>query len=292
MAAQTEFDTAHFHKTFTHETARVNGVRLHYVTGGTDKPLLLVHGFGNTWYGWRYVMPALAQRYTVMAPDLRGLGDSERPLSGYDKITMSEDLYALLEHLGHRQAFVAAFDFGVPIAYMLAARHPEVVQRLALLDTPLPGTGFEGVLDLRTNARYWFASFHMVPDLPELLIQGHEREYLQALIREFLYDPTTLTEEALDEYTRTYSQPGAMRAACNLYRTLKQDVADFREPLQRKLPMPLLALAGSAGMGQMAVEAHRNIANQFEGHVVERCGHFMAEERPEEITRYLMDFFQ
>jgi len=124
------FDAMSFARTFTHHTATVNGVRLHYVTGGEGDPVVLLHGFPETWYAWRQVMPALAKHYTVIVPDLRGLGDSERPEGGYDKKTLAEDIYQLVQVLGCESIYLVGHDFGGTVAYMYAIAHPNQIRRL------------------------------------------------------------------------------------------------------------------------------------------------------------------
>jgi len=286
------FDAMSFARTFTHHTATVNGVRLHYVTGGEGDPVVLLHGFPETWYAWRQVMPALAKHYTVIVPDLRGLGDSERPEGGYDKKTLAEDIYQLVQVLGCESIYLVGHDFGGTVAYMYAIAHPNQIRRLVLLEALMPGFGFEKGLDLTQGVRSWFYGFNTVPDLPEALLAGRERLYLQFLYRDFLYDPTALGEEDMVEYVRTYSQPGAMRAALNLYRALPQDLKDFPRAAKTKLPMPVLALGGTASMGARVLEANRPLCDHIRGGVIEQAGHFLPEEQPEKLTEQLLAFFK
>lgn len=133
-------DRAEFDRLFSHHTAKVNDVRLHYVMGGRGAPVLLLHGFAETWYMWRHIMPGLAKYYTVIVPDLRGAGDSDKPIVGYDKRTMAADVHQLVQQLGHQRIFLVGHDIGLMVAYAYAAAHPADVRRLALLDAPIPGT--------------------------------------------------------------------------------------------------------------------------------------------------------
>lgn len=185
-------NSTEFNRTFTHHTANANGVRLHYVTGGHGEPVILLHGFASTWYMWRHVMPELAKRYTVIAPDLRGVGDSAKPTTGYDKRTMAEDIYQLVRQLGYQRIFLVGHDIGLNVAYSYAAAHPEDVRRLVLLEGLLPGVGDWD--EMKRNPIFWHFGFHSVPNLPEALVQGRERIYLNEFWEHGSYNPF-LSEE-------------------------------------------------------------------------------------------------
>ncbi len=281
---------------FAHHYAELGEVMLHYVTAGSGPPVVLVHGWPQTWYEWRFVMPALAEKYTVIAPDLRGLGDSSRPFSGYDKRTLANDIWQLVNgKLGHEKFLLVGHDWGGPTAYALAATHPEAVSKLAIVDVVIPGDGG----DFSQGGRRWHHQFHITPDLPEALVQGRERLYLQWFYQTFAYRPGAIDEEALVEFTRTYSQPGALRAGFNLYRAMAEDAKVNAAQLATgfRLPMPVLGVGGGVsyphGRGRGAdVEASmRRVANDVRGAVIPECGHFVPEEAPEALTRLLLAFF-
>jgi len=274
-----------------HHYAELDDVLLHYVTAGSGPPLVLIHGWPQTWFEWVRVMPALAERYTVIAPDMRGLGDSSRPLSGYDKQTVARDIWQVVNgKLGHDRFFLAGHDWGGPTAYALTTQHPEAVRRLAIVDVVIPGDGG----DFSQGGRRWHHQFHMTPDLPEALMQGREDVYLRWFYREFSYLPTAIGEHEIKEYLRTYRQPGAMRAGFSYYRALPQDAATNREIISRmKLDMPVLAIGGakSRGRGTEPEESLKRVATNVRGVVVPDCGHFIPEEQPEILARLLLDFF-
>lgn len=291
----------------THHYADVGEVMLHYVTTGSPvaggkaqangkPPLVLIHGWPQTWYEWRLVMPALAERYTVIAPDMRGLGDSSRPLSGYDKRTVADDIWRLVnDKLGYDTFNLVGHDWGGPTAYALAAMHPEAIRRLAIVDVVIPGDGG----DFSQGGRRWHHQFHMTPDLPEALVQGRERIYLKWFYDTFAYRPGSIDEAALDEFTRTYSQPGALRAGFAFYRALPEDAKANAAQLATgfRLQMPVMAVGGGVsyphGRGRGAdVEASmKRVATDVRGHVIPECGHFVPEEAPQELARLLLDFF-
>ena len=156
--------------TLVHQKDFVNNVTLHYVIGGQGDPILLLHGWPETWYEWRHIIPELiANNYIIIAPDLRGLGDSEKTQTGYDTKTVAEDIYQLIKKLGYNKIYLVAHDFGGPVAYSYAATHSEDVKKMVILDTLLPGFGIEEAATFSPNG-IWHPSFHAVRDLPEKLI--------------------------------------------------------------------------------------------------------------------------
>jgi pimeloyl-ACP methyl ester carboxylesterase len=271
--------------TFSHNTASVNGIQMHYVIGGQGDPVVLLHGWPQTWYEWRHVMPALAKNYTVIAPDLRGLGDSSKPVTGYDGNTTAEDIYQLISQLGFKDTFLVGHDFGVQVAYSYAAAHPNEVRRLVILDVPIPGIGpGENVTGL------WRVQFHMVRDIPEMLVEGHEREYL-AWFYHYTCNPAAITKEDIDEYVSHYSAPGGMRAGFEYYRALFDDIKQNKEYSKVKLPMPVLALGGECSFGSAAFDSMRLLAINVSGGIVPDSGHWIPKERPGFLTEQLFAFF-
>lgn len=275
-----------------HRYAHLQEVVLHYVEAGEGHPLLLLHGWPQTWWEWRHVIPRLAQRYRVIAPDLRGLGDSSRPLDGYDKRTLAADLSQLMkEHLGIERFHLVGHDWGGPTAFALAIGRQEAVSALAILDVVVPGDGGDG---FSQGGRRWHHAFHMTPDLPEALTAGREEAYLGWFYRTFSHRPEAIGEEDLREYLRTYRQPGAMRAGFSLYRALPRDVADNQESLKRgRLRMPTLAVGGAESWGRRdeVGKSLRLVAESVEETIVADCGHFIPEEQPQVLAERLLGFF-
>jgi pimeloyl-ACP methyl ester carboxylesterase len=280
----------------THHFAEVGEVMLHYVTAGSGPPVVLLHGWPQTWYEWRHTIPALAEKYTVIAPDLRGLGDSSRPLGGYDKRTIANDIWRLVtETLGHKRFLLVGHDWGGPTAYALASQHPEAVEKLVIVDVVIPGDGG----DFSQGGKRWHHQFHITPDLPEALTQGRERVYLQWFYQTFAYHPGAISDADITEFTRTYSQPGAMRAGFSLYRAMAEDSAANAAQLATgfRLPMPVLAIGGGCsypharGRGTEPEESLRRVAVNVRGAVIPNCGHFVPEEQPEAFNKLLLEFF-
>lgn len=266
--------------------ARVNSIRMHYVTSGSGPVVLLLHGWPQTWFAWHGVMPRLAQRFTVVAPDLRGTGLSERTPGGYDKRTIAEDLRALITHLGVTAAYVVGHDMGGKAAYVLAHLHAKMVSKLVLVDCLLPGT--ENMDALRGGA--WHYGFHMAPGVPEMLTQGRERAYIRAQIKAWSRNKDAITEAAISEFARHYAGPGGMTAGFNYYRALREDaplVATFRG---RRLSMPVMTITGRYGVGDKLAEALRDETDNFTSIVAEDSGHFVAEEVPDLFCDNLVRF--
>ncbi len=273
-----------------HDFAELGAVRLHYVTAGQGEPLVLLHGWPQTWFEWRHILPGLAARYRVIAPDLRGLGDSTGPATGYDKRTLAEDIWGLLQHLGVERFCLVGHDWGGPVAFALAAAHPAAVRRLAILDVVIPGDGG----DFSQGGRRWHHAFHQVADLPEELVSGRERAYLSWFYRSFAHRPDAIGEEDIAEYLRTYSDPAKLRAGFALYRALPQDRIDNAARIaQGKLTMPVLAVGGGESFGRRTEpeESLRRVADDVTGVVIPECGHWLPEEQPALLLEQLLRFF-
>jgi pimeloyl-ACP methyl ester carboxylesterase len=278
-----------------HYYARVNDVLIHYVVSGTGPPVVLLHGWTSTWYQWSAkVMPALARHYTVIAPDMRGVGDSEKPAerAGYEKKNMAEDIYQLMQHLGQRDCYMVGHDFGATVAYAYAVAHRKDVKRLAILEMPMPGFGYESDGPDPLGRTIWHRNFHDAPsEIFEALVTGRERTYLRYFFQQFSYDPHAVSEADLDEYTRHYASPGGLRSV-NYYRTHLVDGEYFKESAKTPLEMPVLALGGDAFCGMMVKDAMDQMATDVRGGVIPECGHWVTDEQPHYVIDALLDFFR
>ena len=277
-----------------HHQADLGDVQLHYVTMGNlnkGEPVVLLHGWPQSWYAWRHIMPELAKTYRVIAPDLRGLGDSSRPLEGYDKKTIAHDVWRLLhDHLGLNEFSLVGHDWGGPVAYALTAAHPDAVRKLAVLDVTIPG---DGVTNFSQGGKRWHHAFHQTADLPEALIAGREHIYFTWFYRNWGHHPNVLSDQDIAEYLRVYSQPGALRAGFAYYRNLPRDAMDNQAIASTfKLPMPVLALGGNKGWGRgtEVIESLQRLGADVRGGVIDKCGHWMAEEQPEVLLSHLLPF--
>jgi pimeloyl-ACP methyl ester carboxylesterase len=273
--------------------ARLSHVVMHYRTAGGGDPVVLLHGWPQTSHEWRRIIPQLAPRYRVIAPDLRGLGDTSRPLEGYDSRSIAGELAELLQQLGVERYHLVGHDWGGPSAFALACLQPDAVRTLTIVDVTVPGIG----PDLSQGGKRWHHAFHMTPDLPERLVEGRERDYLAWFYREFCWQPGAITPEDVDEYVRTYAQPGAMRCGFAYYRNIPRNVADNRALLASgfRLRMPVLAVGGARtearGRAAEPEASLREIADDVRGMVVAESGHFVPEEQPEVLGQRLLQFF-
>lgn len=292
-------DWSAFWSTFRHGTAVVKGLQLHYVEGGTGKPVLLIPGWPQSWYAWRYVMPRLvAGGYRVIAVDPRGMGESDRPQSGYDLGTVAADMHELVEGLGLLRdgpIAVAGHDVGSWIGYVYASDWPRDIRRMAVMDSLVPGISAPRT-DLtpdEANLRSWHFGFNRLDDLPEMLLAGREKLFLTWLFRTKSMRPWVFDDEALDEYARQLAAPGAIRAATAYYKAAfaPENVAANIERSTRKLAMPILALGGERGYGPRMVEAMRQFALDVTGGQVDGSGHYLPEEDPVRIGNELLRFF-
>ena len=273
---------------FAQQRIPANGIRIHAVTGGSGPPILLLHGWPETWWEWHRVMPLLAERFSVVAIDLRGAGFSDCPLDGYDKATMARDAHAVMVALGHERYAVCGHDIGGMVARAQAALHRQAVTHLAVLDVPLPGwTGWEA-----TTAKLWHFGFHMNRDLPERLIHGREYDYVSAFMAERFDDHSTFDPVDIEIYATAMAHPGRTRGGLEWYRTLAADHAAAIEDKKRPLDIEVLGLGGDQRFGAQMVPMLEEFAIHVTGGSLVRCGHYLPEERPNEVAAALIDFLK
>ncbi|TFW07780.1 alpha/beta hydrolase [Oxalobacteraceae bacterium OM1] len=285
---------------FTNHTANVNGTTLHYVMGGKGAPLVLLPGWPQTWWEFNKIMPKLAEHYTVIAVDIRGQGSSAKPAGGYDKKTMAEDVKQLIGQLGYDKAFVAGHDIGSQVAWALAANHPEVVQKLVMMDVPhsdvslfqwpiVPTTttfGASEKIDEKAPFPWWFA-FHQVKGLPEKLLAGREHLEQEWIFTYLMKDESVLSSFDRAVYANAYKTPAAIRAGNAWYQSFTQDIAD--QKTYAKVAVPVLGIAGpgygwlNGFLSTYATDARTVKINS---------GHFMAEEAPAETLSQLETFLK
>ena len=268
--------------------ADVNGVRIHYLAAGQGTPVVLLHGFAQTSRMWRPLIAELAKTHTVIAPDLRGFGDSSKPEGGYDKKTMAQDIHALAGKLGFSRVGVVGHDIGLMVAYAYAAQYPSEVDRIALMDAFLPGIGdWTHVWLLRD---LWH--FHFYGKTPLALVKGRERVYLEHFWNDFAADPKHSVSEADRRfYAAAYAQPGGMPAGFEVFRAFERDAKDFAELGKTKLTIPMLVLTGEKASGDFLIVQGRLVADNVEGVVIRGSGHWLIDEAPGEVIARLVAFF-
>ncbi|MEP6901868.1 MAG: alpha/beta hydrolase [Actinomycetota bacterium] len=288
FAASTAFAQT---KNYQSQTASVNGVKIHYLKAGTGKtPLVLIHGFGETSYMWIPFFEEFGKDFTIIAPDMRGLGDSSRPANGYDKKTMAVDIHELVKFLGYQKIDLVGHDIGLMVAYAYAAQYPAEVEKLALLEAPLPGIG-DVWGKIYNDPRLWH--FHFVDSRFSLdLVKGRERTFLDHFWEEMTPNSKAMPETNRQFYTKAYAQDGAMRAAFEMFKAFdKQDAEDNRKFAAIKLPMPVLTIAGDKSMGNVLEIQAKLVAENVTSIKFAETGHWLTEERPAETKAALKKFF-
>jgi pimeloyl-ACP methyl ester carboxylesterase len=279
-----------FANTFTSRYVDTGDVRLHAVIGGDGPPLLLVHGWPETWYAWRHVMPALARDFTVIAVDQRGIGLSDKPATGYDTGTLATDLVKLMDALGHERFSLVGHDTGFAISYALAADYPDRVERAALAEIPGPPTSAASppaFLPDPVNNKLWHIPFNRVESLPEQLIAGREDVYFGY---EFAVQGGNVPDEAIAYYVGMVSDPESLHSSLGWYRAFGATLAQNDERASRKLTMPVLAIGGERSYGDHVEHAMHALAEDVQGIVIPGAGHWVAEEAPDQLLEALSAF--
>jgi haloacetate dehalogenase len=277
-----------------HHTAHLNGIRIHWVSAGSGPVVYLLHGFPETWYAWRYQIPELAKHFRVIAPDLRGYGATEKAKGGYDKRTMANDIVALMDHLGHEKIALIGHDRGARVATRFAKDHPDRLDRLVVVDN-VPTRIVADTYNLRlARAGYWFFTFLAVPDLPETLVHGREREFLTHFFQAWSYNPDLLTPADIDVYVEAYRQPGALRGAFDDYRAGAVDTEQDQQDADQLIGCRTLVIWGTesdvVGRAYDLRHVWKQMAEQPEFFPIEKCGHLTQEEQPNVVTSALLDF--
>lgn len=279
---------------FKHQRATVNGtIQIHYRIGGSGEPLLLLHGWPQHSLMWHGIAPILAEQFTVIAPDLRGAGGSSIPTSGYDKKTMADDMYQLIQQLGYQQLYLCGYDLGAGVAYSLSAAHPDLFSKVAFMEFGLPGFGYEQIMQASPTwdaGSNWHLSFFTVPQVAEFAFQGKERQLLSWFFWHIAHDEAAVSPEHFEEYVRQISKPGALRAGIEYYAAVWQDAADNKQLAQTPLPMPVLAVGGESSSGPYVAELFQPVATQVQAAIIPEAGHWLGDENPTAVASRLLDF--
>lgn len=277
--------------TFMSHTMRLHGASLHYISGGSGPAIVFLHGFSEDWYEFSKVMCFLADRYTVIAVDLRGIGESTATRADYDAETQAHDIHELTSRLAIKDAYIVGHDMGGMIAYAYARLYPSETRGVAILDGPLPGTAST---DLMVKMPFlWHFTFHRLPKLPERLIGGREYTYFKrAFFLRFAKNKQAMTDADMRHYASAYKTPEQLRAGLGLYRTYRKNRL-FMRSHRGELDVPILLLEGDYSSGKPGSTANeltkkfgcRNVTAQ----VPTGCGHFMATEQPQVIADLLQN---
>jgi pimeloyl-ACP methyl ester carboxylesterase len=276
----------------THHTATLNGDDLHYVIAGTyGTPVLLVHGFPETWWAFHKLIPLLASEHRVIAVDLPGFGDSGHERDDYTSSFAAESLRQVIEHLDLGPVHLTGQDIGGISTFRLATGHPELIRSYAAIETGLPGFGLEMLADV-THGGTWHIGVLAAPGIPEMLLTGRERDFLAG----YAYPAMSATEGAIseqdiDEFTRAYSRPDGFRGATGLYRSMLKEGEEIKQIVaQQQLTMPVLAVG--AGTGQFTYGTMAQVAQNVTQANLDGIGHLAAIEHPEALAQTLLGFYR
>jgi len=277
---------------FHHQMVQADGIRSHIVTMGEGPTVVLLAGFPQSWYAWRRVMPLLAENHRVIAVDLPGQGDSEKPNSGYDTATTSKRLHALLSELGEHRYVLAGHDIGSWVSYPFAHQFASETRGLVLLDANIPGVTLQPTLTLGPdNWRNWHFLFNPIPDLPEALLAGRERILIEWFFtRKTANFPSTFTAADIDEYERVYSLPGGLRGMLGYYRAVLEDIEQNAVLQKQQLDVPVLALGGDVGSAPDLYDRMKPLGRDVRGGVIANSGHYIPEEQPELLVQQITAF--
>lgn len=287
LAAPALADVQPYPATFTTQDIATNGTTLHVRIGGSGPTVVLLHGYGETGDMWAPLAAELARNHRVIVPDLRGMGLSEKPATGYDKKNEAKDIAGVLDALKAEKVDVVAHDIGNMVGYQFAAQYPSRTTKLVLMDAPLPGIGpWEEILK---NPLLWHFRFGG-PDM-ERLVAGRERIYLDRFWNEFSADPKKWDEASREHYAKLYAQPGAMRAGFAQFAAFDQDATDNQALLkQGKLGMPVLAVGGEKSFGPTMAVVASAAAENVTGVVIPASGHWLIEEQPGATVKAIRSF--
>jgi pimeloyl-ACP methyl ester carboxylesterase len=274
-------------ETIASRTAEIDGAKLYYMTAGHGTPLILLHGYAETSLMWKPIIPLLAARFTVIAPDLPGIGDSGIPVNGLDMKSAAIRIHDLAKSLGVQKAEVVGHDIGLMVAYAYAAQFPAEVTKLVLMDAFLPGVpGWEPVYN---NPNIWHFRFNGLT--PEALVQGRERTYFDYFWNDFAADKNhSIPEAARKAYAAAYARPGRMHAGWAYFVSFQQAAKDFAQLSQTQLTMPVLTIGGDKSLGEALGQQAKLVATNVTTVVLKDTGHWVLEERPKETTEALNKF--
>lgn len=284
-------------ESLTHAFIQTNGIRLHYVIAGQGPLVVLLHGFPEFWYEWRHQIPVLAKHYTVVAPDLRGYNESDKPFNvdDYRLSVVEEDVVGLIQGLGHEKAFIVGHDWGGAVAWRLALDHPEVVEKLAILNSPHPSVFAKAIAKFQQVRKAWYMLFFQLPFLPELLIKMNLKAALRLIMQKKARNKNAITDDDIDQYVAALRKPQAIASALNYYRAAFRNRTKEISVKGKKIDAPTLLLWGlnDPVLGKELTEGMESLFNNsYKVHYLKNCSHWVNEEQPDEVNKALLHFLK
>jgi len=281
-----------------HEYAEVNGIKMHYVTAGKGPLVILLHGFPQFWYSWRHQIPALSDKFCVVAPDLRGYGDTEKPqnISDYDKSILAKDIADLIHALGYQKADIVGHDWGGGVAWTLTIEHPECVDHLVVINSPHPQLFFKALRsNYRQMAQCWYFFFFQIPYIPESIFKMFSKNIMKKMLAGSAVNKDTFTDSDVEKYQQMMEKPGAFSAALNYYRAAfrAKPAKVSTDKTHKKISVPTLVIWGENDIA-LRKELTYGMEPYFDGPLaieyIPKCSHWVHEEQPEHVNSLLLKF--
>ncbi|WP_405969180.1 alpha/beta hydrolase [Streptomyces sp. NBC_00988] len=274
-----------------HHQVSLNGTELHYISAGTvGSPVMLIHGFPETWWVFRKLIPLLSEHHRVFVPDLRGFGDSATATTAHDSVTAAQDLSELITRLDAGPVHLTGQDISGPTTFRVTATRPDLVRSYAAIETGLPGFGAERLADV-AHGGAWHIGVLAAPGIPDMLLAGRERAFLaQYAIPSLCVDPDAFTDDDIDELVRSYARPDAFNGAAGLYRSMLREGDEIRQLASRKLTTPVLAVGGRSG--EFTPATLRQVAEDVSALSLDGIGHYAAMEAPNRLADGLLSFYE
>jgi pimeloyl-ACP methyl ester carboxylesterase len=274
-------------KEFVSRDANIDGASIHFTTGGSGPAVILLHGFAETSRMWNPILPVLGAKFTVIAPDLPGIGDSSIPSGPMSMKTAAIQIHDLVRSLGVTKARVVGHDIGLMVAYAYAAQFPSEVEKLVVMDAFLPGV--QGWEPIYNDPHYWHFRFN--GPTPEALVKGRENIYFAYFWNDLAADKNhSIPEADRQAYLAAYSLPGRMRASWEYFVSWPEGAKDFAQMAQTKLTMPVLSIGGDKSLGEPLAEQMKLVATNVTVVIVKDSGHWILEEQPKQTTDALIKF--
>lgn len=279
-----------------HKFTEVNGIRMHYVEQGKGDLVILLHGWPEFWFSWRKQIPELAKRFHVVAPDLRGFNETDKPtsVSQYKLEIVTKDIVDLIEKTGHEKATVIAHDWGGAVGYELGMNYPEKLNKLIIMNSPHPSVMKKNLMkNPKQRRKSWYMFFFQLPLLPELFIGFDLRTMFKKSFRGWAYNKENFPNEVIEEYVKAYSKKGAMRGGINWYRAAFRSWKEDNKKIKPPVSVPTLIIWGEndKALGkELTYDLDKYFFAPFEVKYIEKCSHWVQNEYPELVNKYILEF--
>ena len=278
-----------------HQFIVTNGIRMHYVTQGVGPLIVLLHGFPEFWYSWRFQIPFLAEHgYTVVAPDLRGYNDTDKPRKGYDIPTLLRDIRGLIKGLGQQKAIIVGHDWGGALAWAFAINYPEMTECLIVMNAPHPAAMMREMRTLKQLRKSWYIFAFQIPWLPEYMLRRNHANEIGKMLRGAALQKSAFPREVTAKYQEAMSKPGAIKAAISYYRQLFWRLPFSFKSYELRINVPTLLIWGEhdIALGIELTTGLERWVNDIQIKRIPDSGHWVQQEQPDKVNEYLQEFLQ